>query len=159
MFLKGNVMSWFFYLVLCLLSMFVSVSFGLVLAEHVVSVSFGLALAEHVCVSVFWFSACWACLCQCLLVLCLLSMFVSTRPVCCESVSHLRLWDGIFGSGRLRIGSARDTGRSPRLIALSWRCRARRWIRRARGRSRAAGRRSSSIARRWATRLEPDSPK
>ncbi len=35
-----------------------SVSFGVVLAEHVVSVSFGLVLAEHVCVSVFWFSAC-----------------------------------------------------------------------------------------------------
>ncbi len=35
-----------------------SVSFGLVLAEHVVSVSFGVVLAEHVCVSVFWFSAC-----------------------------------------------------------------------------------------------------
>ncbi len=32
-------------LVLCLLSMFVSVSFAVV-------------LAEHVCVSVFWFSAC-----------------------------------------------------------------------------------------------------
>ncbi len=35
-----------------------SVSFGLVLAEHVVSVSFGLVLAEHVCVSVFWCCVC-----------------------------------------------------------------------------------------------------
>ncbi len=35
-----------------------SVSFGLVLAEHVCVSVFGLVLAEHVCVSVFWVSAC-----------------------------------------------------------------------------------------------------
>ncbi len=46
------------FCVLCLLSMFVSVSFGLVLAEHVCVSVFGLVLAEHVCVSVFWCCAC-----------------------------------------------------------------------------------------------------
>ncbi len=35
-----------------------SVSFGVVLAEHVCVRSFGFVLAEHVCVSVSWFSAC-----------------------------------------------------------------------------------------------------
>ncbi len=35
-----------------------SVSFGVGLLSMFVSVSFGLVLAEHVCVSVFWVSAC-----------------------------------------------------------------------------------------------------
>ncbi len=38
--------------------MFESVSFGLVLAEHVCVGVFWVVLAEHVCVGVFWFSAC-----------------------------------------------------------------------------------------------------